>query len=71
MAYYAGKASVNSLFDVPDAQMPSKAELREASLGNDSASVRLFMYQVSVFIKHVLGMDPVTKQHMPFPGLLG
>jgi len=71
MAYYAGKASVNSLFDVLDAQMPSKAELREASLGNDSASARLFMYQVSVFITHVLGMDPVTKQQMPFPGLLG
>jgi hypothetical protein len=40
-------------------------------LGNDCASARLFVRNVDVFIKHVLGMDPVTNNQMPFKGLLG
>ncbi|KAF1786050.1 hypothetical protein GQ600_13282 [Phytophthora cactorum] len=35
---YAGVSSVETLFDVLDARMPTKAELREASIGNDCAS---------------------------------
>ncbi|KAG2807091.1 hypothetical protein PC129_g15793 [Phytophthora cactorum] len=49
--------------------MPTKAELREASLVNDCASARLFMRQVDVFIKYVLGVDPATKKPTPHRGL--
>ncbi|KAG6950983.1 hypothetical protein JG687_00013910, partial [Phytophthora cactorum] len=58
-----------TLFDVLDARMPTKAELREASLVNDCASARLFMRQVDVFIKYVLGVDPATKKPTPHRGL--
>jgi hypothetical protein len=71
MVHFAGKTSVSSLFDVLEARLPSKSELREASQGNDSASARLFMDQVDTFIKHVLGLDPATKKPMPFKGLFG
>ncbi|KAG6954631.1 hypothetical protein JG687_00011701 [Phytophthora cactorum] len=62
MLTYAGVSSVETLFDVLDVRMPTKAELREASIGNDCASGYLFMRQVDVFIKYVLGMDPATKK---------
>jgi len=71
MAHYADICSVASLFDILDATMPTKAKLREASLGNDCASTRLFMRNVDAFIEHVLGMDPATHDPMPFQGLIG
>ncbi|KAF1791601.1 hypothetical protein GQ600_25180 [Phytophthora cactorum] len=52
-------------------RIPSKAEQREASLGNDCASVRLFMRQIDAFIKFALGMDPITRKRLPFQGLFG
>ncbi|KAG6952915.1 hypothetical protein JG687_00012719 [Phytophthora cactorum] len=51
--------------------MPSKAKLREASLGNDCASVHLFMRQIDAFIKFALGMDPITRKRLPLRGLFG
>lgn len=55
MAHYAGISSVASLFDLLDATMPTKAELRQASLDNDCASARLFMRQIYAFINFALG----------------
>ncbi|KAG6954476.1 hypothetical protein JG688_00012329 [Phytophthora aleatoria] len=60
-----------TLFDVLDARMPTKAELREASIGYDCASACLFMRQVDIFIKYVLGVDPATKKPTPHRGLFG
>ncbi|KAF1782412.1 hypothetical protein GQ600_7801 [Phytophthora cactorum] len=71
LVQYAGVSSVETLFDVLDARMPIKAELREANLGNDCASALLFMRQVDVFIKYVLGVDPATKKPTPHRGLFG
>jgi hypothetical protein len=71
MAHYAGITSVDTLFDILDATLPSKTELREASLGNDCASARLFMKNVDAFIEHVLGIDPVTRRQTPLKGLVG
>jgi len=44
--------------------MPTKSALREASLGNDCASARLFMRQIDAFLKHCVGMDPGTKHRL-------
>jgi hypothetical protein len=51
--------------------MPSKSELREATLKNDCASARLFMRYVDAFIKFGMGIDPKTKKQMPHRGLFG
>ncbi|KAF1790774.1 Helitron helicase-like domain [Phytophthora cactorum] len=61
LAQYTGVSSVL------DARMPTKAELREASRGNDCASARLFMRQVD----YVLEVDPATKKSTPHGGLFG
>jgi len=71
MAHYAGISSVNSLFDILEAPLPTKAELREASLSNDCASTRLFMRNVDAFVENVLGINPVTQEQMPYRGLIG
>jgi hypothetical protein len=71
MAHYTGLISVATLFDALEAKMPSKAELREASLHNDCASARLFMPQVDAFIQFVLGIDPKCKKPMDQQGLFG
>jgi hypothetical protein len=70
MAQYTGILSI----DILEASMPSKAQLREASLGNDSASARLFMRQVDAFIVYIecaLGIDPSTKRKLTRRGLFG
>ncbi|KAG6951446.1 hypothetical protein JG687_00013605, partial [Phytophthora cactorum] len=71
MAHHAVITSVDTLFGILDSKLPSKAELREASLGNACASEQLFMQNVKEFIKPVLGIDPATRKQMPFKGLLG
>ncbi|EGZ30429.1 hypothetical protein PHYSODRAFT_295232 [Phytophthora sojae] len=71
MAQYAGVTTVASMFDVLEAKLPTKSELRQASLGNDCVSTRLFIRIIEAFIKHALGIDPKTKQAMPFRGLFG
>jgi hypothetical protein len=71
MAHYAGITSLSSLFDVLESQLPTKTELRQASLGNDCASARLFISNVNAFIEHVLGVNPATKKQMHFKGLIG
>jgi hypothetical protein len=71
LAHYAGVLSVPTLFDLLDSRLPGKTQLREASLGNDCASTRLFMRQVDAFIKYALGVDPKAKKRLPFRGLLG
>ncbi|KAF1778681.1 hypothetical protein GQ600_3272 [Phytophthora cactorum] len=60
-AQYTKISSVQTLFDILEEQMSSKSTLREASLGNNCASTRLFMRQVDAFIRHVLGFDPRSK----------
>jgi len=71
LAHYAGISSVPTLFDLLETCLPRAAQLREASLGNDCASARLFMRQVDTFITHVLGIDPATRKRLPFRGLFG
>jgi len=71
MYHYTGISSVESLFDILDSAVPIKAELRHASLGNDSASTRLFMRHVDAFIKCALGVDPATRRKLPHRGLFG
>ncbi|GMF37327.1 unnamed protein product [Phytophthora lilii] len=71
MAQYTGITSVQSLFDVLEARLPSKVKLREASLGNDYASARLFMRQVDASIRYGLVIDPKTKKAIGQQGLLG
>ncbi|GMF39606.1 unnamed protein product [Phytophthora lilii] len=58
-------------FDILDARMPTKAELREATLGNDCASTRLFMRNVDAFIRCVLGINPTIKRPTRHRGLFG
>jgi hypothetical protein len=71
MAHYAGITDVSSAFDLLDATLPSKAELRQASLGNDCISTRLFMRAVDAFIRHALGIDADSKKKMTEGGLFG
>jgi hypothetical protein len=71
MAHYAGVTSVQSAFDLLDCKLPTKAELRNASMDNDCISTRLFIRSVDAFIKHALGIDPKTKKPMKFRGLFG
>jgi hypothetical protein len=71
MAHYAGITDVSSAFDLLDAALPSKAELRQASLGNDCISTRLFMRAVDAFIRHALGIDPDSKKKITEGGLFG
>ncbi|KUF86403.1 hypothetical protein AM588_10001138 [Phytophthora nicotianae] len=71
LAHYTGVLSVDSLFDLLEARLPTKAELREASRENDCASARLFMRHVDAFIRHALGIDPRTRKKLSYRGLLG
>ncbi|ETI34165.1 hypothetical protein F443_19275 [Phytophthora nicotianae P1569] len=71
MAHYAGITGVSSAFDLLEARLPSKAELRQASLKNDRISTRLFMRAIDAFIRHALGIDPKSKKPLKSPGLFG
>jgi hypothetical protein len=62
MAHYAGITDVSSAFDLLDTTLSSKAELRQASFGNDCMSTRLFMRAVDAFIRHALGIDADSKK---------
>ncbi|KAG6958777.1 hypothetical protein JG688_00010362 [Phytophthora aleatoria] len=67
LSQYAGISSVDTLLDILEARLPSKAALREASRRNDCASACLFMRQVDAFIRYALGI----KKSLPFRGLFG
>jgi hypothetical protein len=71
LAHYAGISSVDTLFDTLNARLPTQAELREASRGNDCASARLFMRQVDAFIRYALDIDPISRKRLSFRGLFG
>ncbi|ETM99754.1 hypothetical protein PPTG_18505 [Phytophthora nicotianae INRA-310] len=70
-AQYTGITSVDTLFDILESKTPTKSDLREASLKNDSASAKLFIRQVDAFIRFVLGVDPKTNKPSLSGGLLG
>jgi hypothetical protein len=71
MAHYTGFLSVRTLFDWLEARVPSRSEMKQASMMDDCAAARLFMRNVYVFIEHVLGIDPKTKRACPSGGLFG
>ncbi|KAF1779132.1 Helitron helicase-like domain [Phytophthora cactorum] len=56
-------------FDLVDSRLPTKSELREASLRNASATARLFMRNIGASIRYAVDINPKTK--MKFQGLFG
>ncbi|POM75858.1 LOW QUALITY PROTEIN: Hypothetical protein PHPALM_6979, partial [Phytophthora palmivora] len=71
MAHYTGISSVETLFDADLDQLPRRSVLHSASLRNDVASARLFMYNMDAFIEHVLGVPPKHMKNKAFDGLFG
>lgn len=71
MAQYTRITSVDTVFGSYMSAIPTRRELRSASMINDVASARLFMRYIAAFIDHYLGIDPVSMKRKPFDGLFG
>jgi hypothetical protein len=71
LAQYAGCTSVDTMFDCLESRIPTKVQLRKATLNNDVASARLFMRYIDAFVEDVLAVDKKTGASKSYPGLLG
>ncbi|OWZ10380.1 hypothetical protein PHMEG_00016776 [Phytophthora megakarya] len=70
LSQYAGVTSEDSRFDILEARMNTKAELRSASLGMTVPQHVYLCANIDAFIKHELGMDPISNTQISFKGVL-
>lgn len=62
---------MDSIFDCLESRLPSKAQLRKASMENDVASARLFVRYIDACIEDVLAVKNNSGAPKPFSGLFG